>query len=107
MIHRLTEWDVSLSDLLELHAHGFDFARGEEASSQTEICQFDMTSRVDQEVLGLEISMDVPKLVKCIDGAEHLSNVEAGMSVCKDASVVEKGSEVSPRDVFLFMLALS
>jgi len=43
-----------------------------------------------------------------VDAGEHFGNVEAGVSVVKDASVVEKGSKVAAGDVFLgktFILA--
>lgn len=44
---------------------------------------------------------DVPKLVKLIDGHEHLSDVEPGVLLLENTRVVEKGSEVPSWDVFL------
>lgn len=60
-----------------------------------------MASPIDQEVLGLKISMDVAKLMEGIDGAEHLGDIESSMAVGKHTSVVEQGSKISTRDIFL------
>lgn len=48
-----------------------------------------MASRIDEEVFGLEVSVDVTKLVQRIDRAEHFSNIEASMAIRKDTSIVE------------------
>jgi hypothetical protein len=45
--------------------------------------------------------MDVAKLVQSIHRAEHFGNVEPGVAVREDTSIVEEGSEVSTRDIFL------
>lgn len=58
-----------------------------------------MASGVNEKVLRLQISMDVAKLVKCVDRAEHLGDVEACMAVGKDTSVVQKSSEVATWNV--------
>lgn len=60
-----------------------------------------MAGRIDKEILGLEISVDVTKLMKGIYRAEHLGDVEASVTVRKNTSIIEQGSEISTRDVFL------
>lgn len=61
-----------------------------------------MAGRVDEEVFGLEISVDVTKLVEGIYGAKHLCDVESSVAVGKDTGIVEQGSEISTRDILLY-----
>lgn len=49
--------------------------------------------------------MNVAQLMQRIDTREHFGNVEAGMSVVQDTSVVEQGSEVTSGDVFLAVVS--
>ena len=49
--------------------------------------------------------MNVAQLMQRIDTREHFGNVEAGMSVVQDTSIVEQGSEVTSGDVFLAVVS--
>ncbi len=64
-----------------------------------------MASRVDKEILGLEIAVDIAELVECIHTAEHLSNVEARVPVVEDSGIVQQSTEITSWDVFLSVLA--
>jgi hypothetical protein len=101
LVHRLAERHICFPDLLKLDSHGLNLSRGQETSSKSKVGELDMPSRVDQEVLGLKISVNVTKLMKGIDGTEHLCNIETRMSVCKYTSIVEQSAEISTRNVLL------
>jgi hypothetical protein len=74
---------------------------GEKASSETKIGELDVPSAVDEEILGLEITMDVSKLMQGVDAEKHLRYIESGMSVVENPSVVEQSAEVAAWDIFL------
>lgn len=101
LLHGLAEGDRGLADLLELDAHGFYLARGEEAGGEAEVGEFDVAGGVDEEVLGLQVSVDIAELVQGIDRAEHFGDVEAGVAVGQDAGVVQKSPEISSRNILL------
>ncbi len=90
-----------VANLIEAETHGFDLCRHEHASCETEVCELDVAGGVYEEIFGLQIPVDVAELMEGVDAGEHFGNVEAGVSVVKDTSVVEEGSKVAARDVFL------
>lgn len=101
LFHRSTEGADHVANTLQLNTHRLDLGGGQESSCKAEVGQLDVAAAVDEEVLGLQVAMDVPKLVQCVDTGEHLGDVEAGMAIVEHTGVVEKGAEVSTGNVFL------
>lgn len=50
--------------------------------------------------LGLQISMNVSKLVEFINGGEHFTYVKASVYFLEDARIIEKRPEIASRDIF-------
>jgi hypothetical protein len=91
---------MSVADLFKLDPHALNLDWTQHPSSKAKIGEFDVAGAIDQEILGLQIPMNVAQGVQSVDTGEHLCDVKSGMSVVKDASVVEQGSEVTAGHVF-------
>lgn len=81
--------------------HLLDFSGVKRAGCQAKVGQLDVACAVDEEVLGLEITVDVSELMELVDAHEHLGGVEACVFLLEHARVVEQGTEVATRDEFL------
>lgn len=100
LVHWLSEWHRDLSNLLKLDTHGLHSSWSKHAGSKAEVGKLDVSSRVNEKVLWLQISVNISQLVESVDRAEHLSDVEACMTVGQDTCVVEESSEITTWDVF-------
>jgi hypothetical protein len=49
--------------------------------------------------------VDVAELVQLVETGEHLGGVEPRVLFLEDARVVEQGSEISTRDIFLLPMS--
>ena len=49
--------------------------------TQTKIGNLDIEGVVEEQVLGLQITVDVSKSVQCINAEEHFADVESSMTV--------------------------
>lgn len=100
-------------DLQRLNALGVQGTRGE-----AEIGEFDVTARVDEEVLltesitylmlgtlrathlGFQVTMDISEPVEFIHCYKHLTCIEARVFLRQYPSAVQEGAEVASRDIF-------
>ena len=66
-----------MANFFELDTHGFEFLGRKHAGCEAKIRELNMTGRVDKEIFGLEVAMNVAELVESVYAAEHLGDVES------------------------------
>lgn len=79
--------------------HLLNLLRVERTGGETKVGQLDVASAIYKEVLRLEVTVNVAKLVKLVDTGKHLCGIEAGVFLLENAGVVQEGSEVSTRNI--------
>jgi len=83
-----------MDDLVVSYFIKFDFERLdafwiEGTRGKTEICEFDVATRVNEEVLWLEVTMDVTKLVQLADRGEHFADIESCVLLLQNTRVIQ------------------
>jgi hypothetical protein len=81
-------------------SHALNLVWAQHSRSETKIREFDVSGTIDEEVLWLQITMNIPETVQRVHTREHLCNVESSMSVVQHSSIVEQCAEVSSWNIF-------
>lgn len=81
--------DIHVLHLVQTQLHALHSVRAQLTGTEAEVGEFNVARRVDEEVLGLQVAMDVAEVVESVDGGEHLRDVESGVVEMQDSRVVE------------------
>ena len=66
---------------------------------EAEVGKFDVAAAINEDVIGLEVTVDDVLVVKVLEGEKDLNDIDAGDVLCEPALLLEGHVQVSARVV--------